>query len=132
MTGLPTTEWDALITTITSLHDQQREAQLDKRRGHRPRQTRPGAGRRPALTLADRLLATVLHHRLALPQVTVAALFSVRPETINRHIRDTQRLLAQAGHSIQPTEHPLIALDDLHDLLTTAGVVLPARTTTAS
>jgi hypothetical protein len=28
----------------------------------------PGAGRRPVLTLADRLLATVLHYRLALPQ----------------------------------------------------------------
>jgi len=52
-----------------------------------------------------------------------------RPETINRHIRDTQRLLAQAGHSIQPTEQPLTALDDL---LTTAGVAIPARTTTAS
>jgi hypothetical protein len=55
-----------------------------------------------------------------------------RPETINWHIRDTQRLLAQAGHSIQPTEHPLTALDDLYDLLTTAGVAIPARTTTAS
>ena len=93
VTGLPTPEWDALITTITTLQQEQREAELDKRRGHRPRLTRPGAGRRPVLTLADRLLATVLHHRLALPQVAVAALFTVRPETINRRIRDTRHLL---------------------------------------
>ena len=86
------------------------KTELDKRRGHRPRKTRSGAGRRPALTLADRLLATVLHHRHALPQVAVAALFSVRPETINRRIRDTRDLLDQAGHTIEPaattTGHP--------------------------
>jgi len=29
VTGLPTTEWDTLITTITSLHDHQREAELE-------------------------------------------------------------------------------------------------------
>jgi len=29
LTGWPTPEWDALITTITALHDQQREAELD-------------------------------------------------------------------------------------------------------
>ena len=132
VTGLPTPEWDALITTITTLHQQQREAELDKRRGHRPRKTRPGPGRRPLLTLADRLLATVLHHRHALPQVAVAALFSVRPETINRRIRDTRDLLDQAGHTIEPTQQPLATLDDLYDLARTAGITIPTRTTTAS
>jgi hypothetical protein len=63
-------------------------ASLDARRGHRPRLTAPGTGRRPVLTLADRFLATVLHQRLALPQVAIAALFSVRPATINKRIRD--------------------------------------------
>jgi transposase len=130
VTGLPTPEWDALITTITTLHQEQREAELDKRRGHRPRKTRSGPGRRPTLTLADRLLATVLHHRLALPQTVVATLFRVRPETINRRIRDTRHLLEQAGYTIQPAEHPPATLDDLHDLATTAST--PTRTTTAS
>ncbi len=77
---MPSSEWDTLITTLTALHDHQREAELDKRRGHRPRKTRPGAGRRPTLTLVDRLLATLLHDRLALPQTAVAALFGVRPD----------------------------------------------------
>jgi hypothetical protein len=132
LTGLPTPEWDALITTITALHDQQREAELDKRRGHRPRKIRPGAGRRPTLTLADRLLATVLHHRFALPQVALAALFDVRSETINRRIRDTRQLLDQAGHIIAPADQSLTALDDLYDLATTAGIAIPTRITTAS
>ena len=132
LTGLPTPEWDTLITTITTLHDQQREAELDKRRGHRPRKIRPGAGRRPALTLVDRLSATLLHHRFALPQIAVAALFGVRPETINRRIRDTQQLLDQAGHTITPADQSLTGLDDLYDLATTAGIAIPTRITTAS
>jgi transposase len=132
VTGLSATDWDALITTITTLHDHQRETELDKRRGHRPRKTRPGPGRRPLLTLADRLLATLLHDRLALPQVAVAALFSVRPETINRRIRDTRRLLEQADHTIQPADQPLTTLNDLYDLATTAGIAIPTKITTAS
>jgi hypothetical protein len=132
VTGLTAPQWNVLITSITTLQQQQRETELDKRRGHRPRKTRSGAGRRPALTLADRLLATVLHHRHALPQITVAALFRVRPETINRRIRDTRDLLDQTGHTIEPAPQPLATLDDLYDLARTAGITIPTRTTTAS
>jgi transposase len=132
VTGLTAPEWDALIATITMLQQEQREAELDKRRAHRPRKTRSGTGRRPSLTLADRLLATVLHHRLALPHVAVAALFSIRPETSNRWIRDTRRLLQQAGRTIQPADTPLSGLDDLYDFATTAGLAVPPRITTAS
>ena len=103
LTGLPPQQWDAVIGQLLALHDQQRETSLDQRRGHRLRLTAPGTGRRPVRTLADRLLATILHQRLALPQVAIAALFSVRPETINRRIRDTRQLLDQAGYLIQPS-----------------------------
>jgi hypothetical protein len=102
----PACDWDALIATLLTLHDQQREANLDTRRGHRPRMTAPGTGRRPVLTLADRLLATILHQRLALPQVAIATLFGVRPETINKRIRDIRQLLDQAGYTIQPRPAP--------------------------
>lgn len=98
-----------------TLHDQQREAGLDKRRGHRPRMAVPGTGRRPVLTLADRLLAVILHHRLALPQVSIAELFSVRPETINGRTRDIRQLLQQIEHAIQPGPRRLLTLDDLAD-----------------
>jgi hypothetical protein len=131
LTALPAPEWDALISTLMTLHDQQREASLDKRRGHRPRLTAPGPGRRPVLTLADRLLATILHQRLALPQIAVAALFSVRPETINRHIREIRQLLQQAGHTIQPGPNRLATLNDLHSLATAEGITAPPDIKTA-
>jgi hypothetical protein len=131
LTGLPAHEWDALIAALMMLHDQQRETSLDKRRGHRPRLTAPGTGRRPVLTLADRLLATILHQRLALPQVAIAALFSVRPETINKRIRDIRQLLEQAGHAIKPGHHRLASLADLYNLATAEAIVIPPETKTA-
>jgi hypothetical protein len=131
LTGLPAGEWGALIATLMTLHDQQREASLDKRRGHRPRLAAPGTGRRPVLTLADRLLATTLHQRLALPQVAIAALFSVRPETINKRIRDVRQLLDQAGCTIQPGPHRLASLDDLYKLARSAGIDTQSKIKTA-
>jgi hypothetical protein len=128
---LPAQQWQALITTLLTLHDQQREASLDKRRGHRPRLTAPGTGRRPILTLADRLLAATLHQRLGLPQTAIADLLSVRPETINRHIRDVRQLLQQARHTIHPSPHRLATLDDLYSLATAEGISLPADIKTA-
>jgi transposase len=131
LTGVSAGEWDDLIAALMMLHDQQREAGLDKRRGHRPRLTARGAGRRPLLTLADRLLATVLHHRLGLPQTAVAALVSVRPETINRRIREIRQLLEQAGHTIQPGPHRLASLDDLYNLATAEGITVASDIKTA-
>ena len=132
LTGLPPAGWDALITTLMTLHDQQREASLDKRRGHRPRiKAGPGTGRRPVLTLADRLLAATLHYRLALPQVAVATLFGVRPETVNKRIRDIRQLLDQAGHAIQPGPHRLASLDDLYKLAKSTGIAIRPEIKTA-
>ena len=131
LTGLPAQQRDALIAALMSLHDQQRETRLDKRRGHRPRLAAPGTGRRPVLTLADRLLATTLYQRLALPQVAIAVLFSVRPETINKRIRDIRQLLDQAGHTIQPGPHRLASLDDLCNLATAAEITVPPEIKTA-
>jgi len=119
-----------VITTLMELHGQHREADLATRRGH-PRLTAPGIGRRPILTLADRLLATILHQHLALPQTAVAALFKVRPETINRRIRDIRQLLEQAGYTFQPSPHRLTSLDDLSRLAATAGIALPSKVKTA-
>jgi Rhodopirellula transposase DDE domain len=132
LTGLPPAEWDALVTTLMTLHDQQREDSLDKRRGHRPRiKAGEGTGRRPVLTLADRLLAAVLHYRLALPQVAIAALFRVRPETVNKRIRDIRQLLDQAGHPIQTSPHRLTSLDDLYQLARSTGIAIQPEIKTA-
>jgi transposase len=131
LTGLPSQEWDVLITALITMHEQRRETSLAQRRGHRPRLTAPGTGRRPVLTLADRLLATVLHQRLGLPQAAIAALFSVRPETINKRIRDIRQLLDQAGYAIQPGPNRLASLDDLYQVAIAAGIVIPPGTETA-
>ncbi len=90
---MPPQRWCSLIATMMTLHNQQRKPSLDKRRGDRPRLTAPGTGRRPLLTLADRLLATALHQRLAPQQVAIATLSGVRPETIDTCIHDTRQLL---------------------------------------
>jgi len=121
VTGMPTADWHALIATLLGLHEQQRETALDKRRGHRPRMVNPGigTGRRPILTLADRLMAVILHQHHDLPQIAIAKLFGVRPETLNRRIRDTRELLKTAGHTITPAEHRLTTLDELHVLAAT-------------
>jgi transposase len=132
LTGLPPQEWDALVTTLTALHEAQRETHLDKRRGHRPRLVASGTGRRPVLTLADRLLAALLHYRLGLPQVAIARLFTVTPETVNRRIRDIRQLLNTAGHTIRPCDSQLAALDSLYDYASTTGVPLPPEIKTAS
>ena len=72
-----------------------------------------------------------LHQRLALPQVAIAVLFSVRPETINKRIRDIRQLLDQAGHTIQPGPHRLASLDDLYSLATAAEITVPPEIKTA-
>ena len=96
------------------LHHAQRETKLDKRRGQRPRIKGNGTGRRPMLTLPDRLLAVVLYHRQGLPQVAIAELFGVPPETLNRRMRDLRQLLKTEGHTIPPARHRLATLEDLH------------------
>jgi hypothetical protein len=128
VTGLPTEAWDTLIASPLTLHDTQREAGLARRRGHHPRvKGGPLTGRRPVLTLADRLLATLLHYRLALPQVAIATLFSVRPETINKRIRDIRSLLEQADHTIQPADQRPTTLDDLYNHASATGITLPPK-----
>jgi transposase len=122
LTGMPAAEWDALVTTLMTLHEGQREASLDKRRGHRPRQAAPGPGRRPVLTLADRLLAAVLHYRLGLSQVAIGVLLGVRPETVSKRLRDIRELLDQAGTIIQPGPRRLGNLEELYDLARSTGI----------
>jgi hypothetical protein len=122
LTGMPAAEWDALVTTLMTLHEDQREASLDKRRGHRPRQAAPGPGRRPVLTLADRLLAAVLHYRLGLSQVAIGVLPGVRPETVSKRLRDIRELLDQAGTTIQPAPRRVANLEELYDLARSTGI----------
>jgi Rhodopirellula transposase DDE domain len=67
-------------------------------------------------------------------QVAVAALFGVRPETVNKRIRDIRQLLDQAGHTIQPGQHRLANLanlDDLYQLAKSTDIAIPPEIKTA-
>ena len=55
----------------------------------------------------------------------------VRPETINKRIRDIRQLLGQAGHAIQPGPRRLASLDDLHRLAAAEGIVISSEIKTA-
>jgi hypothetical protein len=126
-TGLPPQQWDALIGVLMTLHDQQRETGLEKRRGHRPRLKarasaagpscpgRPGPDHRPPPAPCP----------AAGP--TIAVLFGVRPETIKKRIRDIRQLLDQAGYTIQPGPHRLASLEDLSNLAAAEGILTPAQ-----
>jgi hypothetical protein len=128
LTGIPHEQWDSLVTELAAARAAQREADLHQRRGG-DRQKTPAAGlytgRRPGLTLVDRLLATILYQRFKLPQVAIAPLFTVTPVTLNRAISQTRRLLHDIGHAIEPAETQLATLDDLIDLTAHLGIPKP-------
>jgi hypothetical protein len=128
LTGMDHDQWNHLVGELTAAREAQREEDLQQRRGG-DRQKTPAAGlytgRRPGLTLADRLLATLLYERFRLPQVAIARLFAVAPQTINRRIRKTHRLLDQVGHVIAPADHRLATLDDLADLADRLDIPTP-------
>jgi hypothetical protein len=127
ITGLTARGLDALTAALTGPAAQLREAALARRRGYRPRQTAPGTGRRPRITLTGKLIAAILHHRHGLPHKAIAALLGIRHEDTCRHIGDIRHLLRQTGHTIQPSPHKLATLDDLYRYATAHGITVPAQ-----
>ena len=126
ITGLPGPALDALTAALAAPAAALREAALDRRRGHRPRQAH-GHGPRPRHTLAGKLTAAILHDRHGLPQHAIAALFQATPATISRHIGDIRRLLAQTGNAIQPATGKLATLDDLYRYAAGHGIPAPGQ-----
>jgi hypothetical protein len=105
LTGLATAEMDELIAQLTALRQAQRE---EKARNHPASDARhkPRSGRPPVFPFPDRVVATVLHLRLNLPDDTLAYLFSTSRTTIRRALTETRRLLDQHGHRIEPVTAP--------------------------
>jgi hypothetical protein len=126
ITGLPGPAFDALAAALAAPAAALREAALDRRRGHRPRQAH-GHGRRPRHTLPGKLTAAILHDRHGLPQKAIAVLYQTTPEVISRHTGDIRRLLRQTGNTIQPSPHKLATLDDLYRYATSHGIHVPAK-----
>jgi hypothetical protein len=71
LTGLPRNDLHDLAAALAGPWRTQREQDRNQRRGS-DRQRAPGAGPLPKLTLADRVLATLLHQHLALPYPMLA------------------------------------------------------------
>ena len=135
LTGMDHDHWEELIGELAAARTAQREEDLHQRRGG-DRQKTPTAGlytgQRPGLTLVDRLLATLLHERFRLPQVAIARLFAVAPQTVNRRIRKTHQVLDEIRHTIPPAEHRLATLDELADLATHLGITPTSENKTTS
>ncbi len=105
LTGLATAEMDELIAQLAARRQAQRE---DKARSHPAGDARhrPRSGRPPVFPFPDRVVATVLHLRLSLPEDTLAHLLGTSRTTMRRALTETRRLLDQHGHRIEPVTAP--------------------------
>jgi hypothetical protein len=100
----------------------QREGRLYVRRGGSRRRA-AGAGRRPVLRFADRLLLTLAHLRLGLPHEALAVAFAVDRSTVTRAIGQVRPLLAGRGCAT-PTGVRLRTLADLFAYAAAEGLTL--------
>jgi DDE family transposase/DDE superfamily endonuclease len=105
LTGLAPAEMDELIAQLAALRQAQRE---QRARSHPASDARhkPRSGRPPVFPFPDRVVATVLHLRLSLPDDTLAHLFGTSRTTMGRALTQTRHLLDQHGHRIEPVTAP--------------------------
>jgi hypothetical protein len=105
LTGLATGDLDELIARLAALRQAQRG---EKARTHPASDARhkPRSGRPPVFPFPDRVVATVLHLRLSLPDDTLAHLFSTSRTTMRRALAEIRDLLDQHGHRTEPAAAP--------------------------
>lgn len=90
LTGITPDVFDRLLADFTPRHEQ-----AEIRRKDRPgRQRRPGAGRKHALDLADRLLMLLIYYRTYTTHAFLGFLFGVDDSAVGRNINPLQPLLA--------------------------------------
>ena len=105
LTGMAPGELDCLIAQLAARRQAQRE---QRARSHPAGDARhkPRSGRPPLFPFPDRVVATVLHLRLTLPDDTLAHLFGTSRTTIGRALTEIRDLLDQHGHHIEPVTAP--------------------------
>src|SRR4051812_41267618 len=82
LTGITPTAFDRLLAQLAP-----RPEQAEARRKDRPgRQRRPGAGRKHALDLADRLLMLLIYYRTYTTHAFLGSLFGVEDSAVCRNI----------------------------------------------
>src|SRR4051812_43656865 len=90
LTGITPAAFDCLLGELTPRYEA-----ADARRKDRPgRLRRPGAGRKHALTLADRLLMLLIYDRTSVTHAFLGFLFGVDDSAVGRNINPLQPLLA--------------------------------------
>src|SRR3954452_1342223 len=90
LTGITPPVFDQLPADLTPHYDQ-----AEARRKDRPdRQRRPGAGRKHALALTDRLLMLLMYYRTYTTHAFLGFLFGVDDSAVGRNINPLQPLLA--------------------------------------
>src|SRR4051812_1524777 len=90
LTGITPAAFDRLLADLTPRYEQA-EA---RRKGRPGRKRRPGAGRKHALTLADRLLMLLMYYRTYTTHAFLGFLFGVDDSAVGRNINPLQSLLA--------------------------------------
>jgi Rhodopirellula transposase DDE domain len=105
LTGLAPGELDGLIARLAALRQAQREQWA---RSHPASDARhkPRSGRPPVFPFPDRVVATVLHLRLSLPDDTLAHLLGTSRSTIRRALTEIRDLLDQHEYHIEPATAP--------------------------
>src|SRR4051812_44210339 len=90
LTGITPAAFDRLLAGLTPRHEQ-----AEARREDRPgRRRKPGAGRKHALSLADRLLMLLIYYRTYTTHAFLGFLFGVDDSAVGRNINPLQPLLA--------------------------------------
>ena len=125
LTGMSRQRLEALIAELAAPQEAQREQARSRRRGAERRRA-AGAGPRPRLTGADRILATVLYLRRLCTQAVLAELFAVDRSRITEAVRETRPLMEEYGHAVTPATARFPAPADLAAFLTAENNDEPA------
>jgi hypothetical protein len=118
LTGMPPKRLEHLIAELAEAQEAQREDARRTRRGAERRRAR-GAGPKPKLSAADRILATVLYLRKLCTQQVLGELFAVDRDSITRAVNEIRPLLAGHGHIITPSTARFPSPSDLIAYLVT-------------
>ena len=105
LTGLAPADLDELIARLDALRQARREQQARARTASGARH-KPRSGRPPVFGFPDRVVATVLHLRLALPDDILAHLLGTSRTTIRRALAEIRELLDQHQYRIEPVTAP--------------------------
>src|SRR4051812_47268034 len=90
LTGITPAAFDRLLADLTPRYER-----AEARRKDRPgRRRKPGAGRKHALTLADRLLMLLIYYRTYTTHAFLGLLFGLDDPALGRNINPLQPLLA--------------------------------------